>query len=291
LRLHVGPLDYRDAARFHPKLSHDDHVRVFSILGGTPIYLKRWDQDLTLQENLLTLFGDPASGLNDAVELALTTDLPGNRGAYRTLQAVGLGKTSYNDISQAAKMNERVIPRLLHLELLTKRVPVTEDPDRSRRSVYSIADPHFAFHFRFVQPNRGRIDRGFGPQVVDEIILPNLDAHIGHIFEEMAREYVRRLIHRNELRGVDVGSWWSTDGKHEIDIVGVNAARKPTFAGSVKWRDDELGAPVLANLNAAFEVLGASPEMPRLLVGRRGATAALRRAGTRTADLNDLYAP
>jgi len=289
-RIHVGPIGYRDAAVFHPSLSRADQIRVYAILGGTPIYLHRWDPRASLRANLLTLFGDPASGLTDSVELSLTTDLPDSQGAFRTMHAVGLGKTSYNDILQSARMNERVIPRLLNLGLLTKRVPITEDPERTRRSVYTIADPNFAFYFRFIHPNRGRIDRGFGAQVVDDIILPNLDTHIGHIFEDIARDYVRELMNRKELHGVDVGAWWSTDGRHEIDIVGVAANRQPTFAGSVKWRDAELGKAVLTSLDEGIAGMKGDPSLPRLLVGRRGASAAIRRIGVRSISLADLYA-
>lgn len=120
--------------------------------------------------------------------------------------------------------------------------------------------------------------------------MPNLDSHIGHIFEDIARDYVRELMNRNELHGVDVGAWWSTDGRHEIDIVGVAANRKPTFAGSVKWRDAELGKAILANLDEGIAAMKADPSLPRLLVGRRGASAAIRRIGVRSISLADLYA-
>ena len=56
---------------------------------------------------------------------------------------------------------------------------------------------------------------------------------MGYAFEEIARAFARDLIIRGELQGDDVGSWWSTNGKHEIDIVGT-AVRRPTFNGSVK---------------------------------------------------------
>jgi AAA+ ATPase superfamily predicted ATPase len=186
--------------------------------------------------------------------------------------------------------NERVIPRLVDLRLLAKRVPITEEPSRSRRTVYTLADPHFAFYFRFVAPNRNRIDRGFGEQVVDEIILPRLDTHIGRVFEEIGREYARSLVQAGSLRAVDVGSWWSTDGAHEIDVVGVSAARKPTFAGSVKWRDSELGGDVLAALDRSLEALGVKQPFPCLIIGRHGTAQAIESAGIRSIGLTELYA-
>lgn len=48
------------------------------------------------------------------------------------------------------------------------------------------------------------------------------------------------------------------DGRpHEIDIVGVAANRQPTFAGSVKRRDAELGKAILASLDEGIAAMKA----------------------------------
>ncbi len=70
---------------------------------------------------------------------------------------------------------------------------------------------------------------------------------------------------------------------------GVAANRQPTFAGSVKWRDAELGKAILANLDEGITAMKADPSLPRLLVGRRGASAAIRRIGVRSISLVDIY--
>jgi uncharacterized protein len=108
----IGPVSYRDAARFHPTLALDDQVRLFSIMGGTPIYLRRWEPTRSVRDNLVTLFRDPSSGLVDSVELSLAANFPDSSGS-RAMLAVAQGKTTYNEIVQAAKLNDRVIPRLV----------------------------------------------------------------------------------------------------------------------------------------------------------------------------------
>ena len=82
-------------------------------------------------------------------------------------------------------------------------------------------------------------------------------------------------------------SWWTNDGRHEIDIVG-KAARRPTFAGSVQWRREALGEAVLNDLEraAVFD----APNIPRLLVGRGGVRPDIAaRAGVRGVSVDDLY--
>jgi AAA+ ATPase superfamily predicted ATPase len=290
-KIHVGPLSFREAGEFTPKLEPQDKARVFGILGGTPLYLRQWDEAQSISENLMMLFGDPASQLLDSAELVLSTDIRDARAPYRALQSIALGATKYNDIQQKAKLsNDRVLQRLVELQLIEKRIPATEHPDKSRRSLYAIADPYFRFYFRYIALHRGAIGRGLGARVIERIILPDLDNYVGFSFEDQARAFARDLVRRGELPGDDVGSWWSTDGQHQIDIVGTSDF-KPSFIGSVKWRRDPLGESVLRDLEDDARELGVRADVPRLLIGRSGATPKmLEREGLRSYSVADMYA-
>jgi AAA+ ATPase superfamily predicted ATPase len=289
VKVRLGPLDYRAAAAFTPNLTPADRARVFGILGGTPLYLRQWNQERSLRDNLLALFGDPGSGLVDSAELVLTADLPDARASYRVLQAVALGATKHSEIKDKAKVtSERSITRLIELQLLRKMVPATDHPDRTRRSVYRIADPYFDFYFRFIATNRSAIDRGLGEQLIDGTILAHLDDHMGHIFEDMGRYFATELIKRGELTADAVGSWWSTDGQHEIDVVGTSRL-VPTFIGSVKWRDRPLDRAVARDLERDARALGIGEEAPRLLIGRQGAGDLTGLAHYRSISIDDMY--
>ena len=289
-RIALGPLSYREAGAFVPGLSPADRAMVYGVLGGTPLYLKEWDEKKGLRHNLVRLFGDPASLLVDSARLVLHTDLGDGTASYRALSAIANGATRRNDILQKARItNERVLIRLEELKVVTRKTPITEG-SASRRSVFAIADPHFRFWFRFVQPNQGRIDRGFGEQLVDEIILPELDTHMGSVFEDMARTFATELVSRGELRALDVGSWWSTDGNHEIDVVGMGR-KAPSFIGTVKWRKGELGRDVYANLAGHAQALGVGDDVPWLMIGRnRTQRAVLERAPhVRSYSVDDMF--
>jgi len=287
-KFHVRPLDFRTAELFTPTLSGEDNARVYSILGGTPLYLRQWNAKLDLRANLLALFGDPASSLVDAAELTLSTDLEDARAPYRALQAVALGATKHNEIRSQAKITtDRTIQRRLDLDLLERRVPATKNAAKSRRASYAIGDPYYRFYFRFIAQQRGAIDRGLGHQVI-ESIMTGLDDYMGLAFEEIARNYARYLIAAGDLPGDTVSSWWSNDGQHKIDIAGT-AAQRPTFIGSVKWRREPLGEAALNDLERDAAVLDA-PNIPRLLVGRGGVRPNVAtRAGVRGVSADDLY--
>ncbi len=270
-KIHVGPLDFLDAAKFTPALTAADKARVYAILGGTPLYLRQWREQHNLRTNLIELFADPASTLVDSAELVLSTDIHDARAPYRALQAIALGASKYSEIRDKAKLStERVVPRLVDLGLVERRTPALEHAERTKRSVYAIADNYFRFYFRFIATNRGQIARGLGAKVVEDTILPMMDDYMGAAFEGLARDFVRLRVARGELPGDDVGTWWSTDGQHEIDIVGTRMHREATFIGSVKWRSEPLGRAVLNDLERDAAVLKVSAEAPRLLIGRGG---------------------
>lgn len=274
--IHVAALVYRAAGQFVPSLAPADRAVVYGILGGTPLYLDLWDVRASRRANLLRLFGTPASPLVDAAELILSGELPELENAFRILQAVAIGKTRQSEIADYARVAvERPLKRLAMIGVLERRVPALDDPAKSKRAIYRIADPYLAFWFRFIASHRAHIARGLGAQLVDGRILPGLDDYMGGVFEEIAREHARGLAAVGRLAADRVEAWWSADGQHEIDLVGVSG-RGIGFVGEAKWSARPLPAAVLARLDDHVAALpGATPATLRLLYGRAGCVPTL----------------
>jgi hypothetical protein len=263
-RLQIHPFSYREAAGFHRGLSDSDRARVYGIVGGTPLYLRMWDERSSIRANLLRLFGDPASSLLNEGELLLRTELPEAAGYFRLMHAVAAGRTKYSEIKDAADIEPaRGLDRLISVRLLERLVPVTQDPDRTRVRQYRIADNFLRFWFRFVYPNRGEIERGLGVPIIDMLMLGTpFDNHMGPVFEEMCREFVRHHAGSGGLPAVTrVGRWWTPDGQTEIDVVGL-AGKEVVLAGESKW-GRRAGRRELLSLKAKVQVL--RPETPTTL--------------------------
>jgi AAA+ ATPase superfamily predicted ATPase len=290
--LHVRPMDFREAGQFFPKLSPGDRALAYGIVGGTPFYLDMWDADLSVKENIVALFGTAASPLVDAAELVLSGELPEAGGYFRILQAVALGQTKASEIQNYTSVAiERPLRRLTTLGYLARRVPALDSPAKSRRSTYEIEDPYFRFWFRFINTARSNIARGLGEQVVSERIMPQLDEHMGRIFEDMAREHARILCGQGRLKADRVDAWWSSDGQHEIDLVGVKGVRDVTFVGTAKWSARAMDARVLQNLEEHAAALpGVHPGIPRLIYARGGCQEKVAsRPGVSCFSLSDMY--
>jgi uncharacterized protein len=237
VRLQLRPFGARDAALFVPRLPPPERAICFGVLGGMPTYLGRWRDDVGHAANLRALFGDHSSPLVDEGEYVLSSELPEGSGYFRILRAIAAGNRTYGTIRSFADIEiQRQLERLQAIGLVEREVPVTEDPSRSKRAVYRIADNFLSFWFRFVYRHRADIARGLGRQIVDAAILPGLSDHMGEPWEEMTRAFVRDEAARGALpvEVSSIGRWWNTDSSVEIDIVGVRG-KTVVLAGSSKW--------------------------------------------------------
>jgi len=276
----LTPLDYRDAARFVRSTNAEALLRRYAVLGGTPQY-QAWAGDRPLErvvrEAILTkgqpLYEDPLHLLREGEGVR-------DPGTYvAILRAIASGATQYNEIATRAGLaSGNLSPRLTRLEQLgyvTTWKPLAPG-GRERRASYRIADPYFRFFFRYVFPNRSRLDRGRVDEVADEL-LADLDNLMGRAFEDCCRTWVGRYADERTVgASEELGSWWSRDGQVEIDVVGV-AKGRCTFLGSCKWTRTA-GVHVLDELREAQAALGGKAATARLAIfARSGFDAALRR--------------
>lgn len=259
------PLTFRDAAEFAPgNASEVSLIRRFGVLGGTPQY-QVWGGARTLPRILRdTILAKGAPLYEEPLQLLRgETDLREPRPYFSILRALAAGKTRTGEIASGVGLDtsptSRLLDRLVELGYVESREPLA--PSRKQaRAIWRISDPFFRFWFRYVFPNRSRLERERIAEVLAEI-EQDLDSYMGCTFEEVCREWVGRY---SQLGSTSdrVGSWWSRKGDAEIDVVAMQG-RDYVLLGSCKW-SSRVGEGAL---NQLYE--------HRVLLGRRAAQARL----------------
>ena len=108
------------------------------------------------------------------------------------------------------------------MDILEREVPVTENnPEKSNMSLYQIKDNFLRFWFRFVYPERGRLELGQSGYVLERIKANFIDSHVAHIYENVCRSELWRLAIAGRAQFNKLGRWWN--GKEEIDIVALDS--------------------------------------------------------------------
>jgi len=274
LRLLLHPFSPSEAALMLPGLSHSDRAIAWGILGGMPLYLSWWDQEAGIRRNLERLVCGPAAQLLTEGELLLATEADLGGLGRQVLAAIAAGRTRFEEIRGGVKTDPtRTLERLIDLRLVERLVPVTEDPSRTRRRIYRIADNFLAFWLGFIEPLRGEIERGLGAGALP-VILQGLDDFMGPRFEEAFRMHLRRMARQGDLgeEVVAVGPYWTSGGPTPVEIDAVVLAgrrREVRAVGEAKWSRRVDGPSLRRELGEkASHLPGLGPE-PRYVVCAR----------------------
>jgi hypothetical protein len=160
------------------------------------------------------------------------------------------------------------------LRLVERLAPVTEDPRRTRRRTYRIADNFLAFWLGLLDRYRPEIERGLGESILP-VLVDSIDDHMGGPWEAAFRDHLRKRAATGELGEgvVAVGPFWTaaTDPT-EIDAVALAGRRREAvLLGEAKWARRVDGGSLRRELERKAQAL------PRLAEGARYAICARER--------------
>lgn len=273
LALLVHPFRPHEAAMMLPSLGPADRALVWGLVGGMPLYLEWWDQHESVRSNLLRLACTPGGQLLTEGQLVLATEGDGGELARQTLYAIAAGKTKFNEIKQAVRADPgRTLERLVELRLVERLVPVTENPSRTRRRTYRIADNLLAFWLGLLDRFRPEIERGLGESILG-VLVDSIDDQLGGPWEEAFREHLRRLGAAGELGPgiVAIGSYWSAAADPaEIDaIVLAGRQREAVLVGEAKWAKRVDGSRLREDLERKSENVPDLARDPRYAICAR----------------------
>jgi AAA+ ATPase superfamily predicted ATPase len=252
-QLLLPPLRFGDLGDFYPNYVKTDLVYAYGILGGTPAYLQRFNDQMTLEQNVKSQILDKNSVLYSEPRFLLMEELREPSVYFSILKAVSFGKTKLNEIVQETGIPDRhkvnkYLAVLRELHIVNREVPVTEDkPYKSRKGIYTLEDPFFRFWFRHIFPNMSYLEEGDCDYVWAEKIKPDLDRFVGPVFEDVCKEKIRYLNKEGKLpfKASRIGRWW--DRMNEIDIIAFGEQGSYLFC-ECKWTTKKSGTGVLNDL-------------------------------------------
>jgi AAA+ ATPase superfamily predicted ATPase len=277
-QLHLLPMRFAHLREFFPSRSAEDIVRTYGVCGGVPMYLREFREDVPFWECVEKRALNPNSLLFAEADMMLKQEFTGTA-TYRSILAqIASGRTRAHEIRRALDAEKSDIsPYLKNLSsvgLVSRHVPATERPERSRMGIYRIDDNYLNFHFRYVVPARSLIEAG-GAKGVVEYIRNDFDAYLGGVYEQVAAEAFLKWSAGEGLSWDRVGSWWY--GEDEVDLLALSKDRNEMFMCEIKWNARPMGKdPVLKLIEKGGKVRWgrAGRTVRRLVVSRAGFTDA-----------------
>ena len=161
-------MGFYDAMKFFPDYSDRDKVLAYSVLGGIPHYLKQWDPGLSVAENIKQNILTKGCVLYSEVEFLLHQELRETPIYNSIIEAVALGSTKLNDISQKSLIEDTsktsvYLKNLIELGIVEREFSVDariKEKANTSRGMYRLTDSFFRFWYAFVFTNYSQLEDG-----------------------------------------------------------------------------------------------------------------------------------
>lgn len=255
----IKPLKFKESWEFFPEKNFDDFLSIYTITGGMPAYLMQFDANLPLEKNIELKIFDKTSFLHNEVEFTLKDELREPKNYLSILKAIAWGKRKFGEISNYTGMQKNVLNKyfstLANLQLADKEYPSTEDkPDKSRKSLYRIADNFFIFWFQYIFQYRSYLEienydfvfkKMFGELNKNNSLNSSFKILEALAYEKVCQEILSGF-EKNIFSFEHIGRWW--ENEKEIDIVGINNETKEIIFGECKWSEKPIGTNIYEDL-------------------------------------------
>ena len=255
-QIFLQPFSFYEASEFYPSLSFDKRLELYTLAGGNPSYLEKLNPLISVEENIIEQILAPGSPLYNEVEFILLEELREPRNYFTILRAIAFNKTRVSEIVNETGFEKSILHKyffaLEDLRIIQKEVPVTEkNPLKSRKGIYKLQDQFFKFWFKYILPNKSRIEEGNIDYVLENIRV-DFNLLVSENYEKVAREIV--IKNQNSFFKIEtIGRWW--DKNEEIDIVALNEKENKILFGEVKWSNSAVGTNIYDDLKRKAKIV------------------------------------
>lgn len=191
----------------------------YMVLGGTPLYLRMLERNLSLTQNVDNLFfvqNAPLAREYDFLFRSLFKEAALHRRIIEVLASKAIGMTRM-EIMQAAKMDDggavtKALRNLCDCDFIRQ---YTAFGKSERGTIYQLTDLFTLFHLRYVKGYRGQ-DEKHWQNMIDS---PSRRAWSGYSFEQLCLHHIRQIKQKLGINGVqsDVCAWKGDGG--QIDLL------------------------------------------------------------------------
>lgn len=254
-------MGFYDAVKFFPNYSDKDKVLAYSILGGIPHYLRQFRPELTIAENIKRNILTKGCVLYSEVDFLLHQELRETPIYNSLIEAIALGSTKLNEISQKSLVDDTsktsvYLKNLIELGIVAREFSVDskiKEKANSNRGTYYLTDNFFKFWYAFGFTNYSQLEDGDVDGVYDYVIAPTLDKFASYAFEDICLEFIKEKQKNNDLpfRYSKVGRWIGKTtirdndapngvrvGETEIDILAIGRGEKEYLVGECKFKKE-----------------------------------------------------
>jgi AAA+ ATPase superfamily predicted ATPase len=253
-------MGFYDAIKFFPNYSDKDKILAYSILGGIPHYLRQFNPEMSLSDNVKKNILSKGCVLYSEVDFLLHQELRETPMYNSIIEAVALGNTKLNDISQKSLVDDTsktsvYLKHLIELGIVEREFSIDskiKEKANTNRGTYRLTDNFFRFWYAFGFTNFSQLEDGDTEGVYSHVVAPALNEFASYSFEDICKEFVKEMQKNNLLpfRYAKMGRWTGKTtvrdnstknglrlADTEIDLLGIGKDNAEYLVGECKFKN------------------------------------------------------
>lgn len=163
MQLKIEPFNFHEAQEMLPRIDKKSAFALYAISGGIPQYLSYFSKVTSIKEAIVDNFLQKDGRLFEKPNNLIKQELRDPANYNSVIAAVAQDHSCLNEIATATKIKatslRSFLNNLIELEIVERVVPITEDPNKSKKSVYKIKDGMYRFWYRFIPMRLTLIER------------------------------------------------------------------------------------------------------------------------------------
>ena len=245
-QIRLKPIEFEYYNEFFENKNQRELIEYYSVTGGIPKYIQEFNKEESILWNIENNIFNNNNFLYSEPKFLLQEEISDLSRYFSILQAISNGDTKMSAIASRLSLNSSsltpYISKLIELDILKREIPVTENINNSKKTLYYIKDNYLAFWFNYVYPYQSYLE-------IDNLRFPmeklksNFNLWISKAYERLCLDSILKD-EKIPFPLMKTGRWW--DKNDEIDVVGLGEDK--IIFGECKWSEKHVGLNVLYQL-------------------------------------------
>lgn len=250
-QIYLPPLTFTEAHSLLPRIPKEVFMTMYGLTGGVPFYLNRFDDSLSLKENILTFVLHKNTFLYEEPTNLLMQELRTPNRYNDIIAAIAAGATEVREIVSQTGIESgpltKYMETLIDLEIVEKKTALTDIG--KNKPTYGISDGLFRFWYRYVPKYKQFIETN-RTEMIWKQIAEDLLQFTSTTFEQYCREW---LLEKNGSEGLPfqlsvAGSWWGNPAtskkkpaqSEQVAVIGLGVEDEDLLLGECFWHNEKM---------------------------------------------------
>lgn len=243
-------------------ITFEKSVEQYAITGGVPKYIEFFEDGKDLEEQIKDHILSKNGFLYEEPNFLLRSESLVAVNYFSIIRVIADGNHKLGKIAGVLRQESSALTPYLYtlseLGFVEKRTPITENnPEKSRKGLYFIADNFMRFWFRYVYPYKSELELDNMQIVLDEIRKDFKEKFVAFAYEDICKNIFVELCKNEEISFSisRIGSYWLNDfnGDTKIDVIAIDNQNKRVFVGECKYHIKPVDASVYFSLREKID--------------------------------------